>query len=228
MIAVTFLALLLLQAPFSPPPQQGASKSPTATLEGFVFRADSGEPLGRAQVTLVRVAPGRTAVEVEVGSVSATPLTAATGADGKFAFIDIEPGSYRIAVARNGYARQEYGQRVFAGQGRVITLAPGQSMTGIAFQLLPTGSVSGVVKDASGEPLAGAQVQVFPAGRRTVVRRILARARTHLTPGGVVVLEVGAGRLAVEAVFPALEPTCLETSAGGDQVFLLERDQLPA
>ena len=61
-----------------------------------------------------------------------------------------------------------------------------------------------------------------------VVRRILASARAHLTPGGVVVIEVGGGRAAVEAVFPALEPTWLETSAGGDQVFLLERDQLPA
>ncbi len=60
------------------------------------------------------------------------------------------------------------------------------------------------------------------------VRRILARARDHLTPGGVVVMEIGAGRAAVEAAFPELAPTWLETSAGGDQVFLLERDQLPA
>jgi ribosomal protein L3 glutamine methyltransferase len=61
-----------------------------------------------------------------------------------------------------------------------------------------------------------------------VVRRILALARAHLTPGGVVVIEIGGGRAELEAAFPALEPTWLETSAGGDQVFLLERDQLPA
>jgi ribosomal protein L3 glutamine methyltransferase len=61
-----------------------------------------------------------------------------------------------------------------------------------------------------------------------LVRKILARARAHLTPGGVVVVEVGSGRAAVDAVFPGLSPTWLETSAGGDQVFLLERDQLPA
>src|SRR5688572_14877320 len=114
MIAVTLLALLVMQAPFTPAPQQGASKVSTATLEGFVFRAGSGEPLARAQVTLVRVSPGRATAEVEAGSGSA-PLTAATGADGKFVFVNIEPGSYRIAVARNGYARQEFGQRVFAG-----------------------------------------------------------------------------------------------------------------
>jgi ribosomal protein L3 glutamine methyltransferase len=61
-----------------------------------------------------------------------------------------------------------------------------------------------------------------------VVRRILASAGAHLTPGGVIVIEIGGGRAEVEAVFPTLELTWLETSAGGDQVFLLERDQLPA
>jgi ribosomal protein L3 glutamine methyltransferase len=60
------------------------------------------------------------------------------------------------------------------------------------------------------------------------VRRILARAHAHLKPGGVIVIEVGSGRAAVESAFPELSPTWLETSAGGDQVFLLERDQLPA
>jgi ribosomal protein L3 glutamine methyltransferase len=61
-----------------------------------------------------------------------------------------------------------------------------------------------------------------------VVRRILTRARAHLTPRGIVVVEIGGGRAAFEAAFPALAPTWLETSAGGDQVFLLERDQVPA
>lgn len=60
-----------------------------------------------------------------------------------------------------------------------------------------------------------------------IVRRILEHARGHLRPGGVLVVEVGAGRAALETAFPELSPTWLETSAGGDQVFLLERDQLP-
>jgi ribosomal protein L3 glutamine methyltransferase len=61
-----------------------------------------------------------------------------------------------------------------------------------------------------------------------VVRRILAESRAHLLPGGILVVEVGSGRRAVEQAFPVLQPTRLETSAGGDQVFLLEREQLPA
>ena len=60
-----------------------------------------------------------------------------------------------------------------------------------------------------------------------IVRGILARARVHLAPEGILIVEVGSGRQRVEAAFPDLEFTWLETSAGGDPVFLLERDQLP-
>ncbi len=61
-----------------------------------------------------------------------------------------------------------------------------------------------------------------------VVRRILAQARAHLTEGGVLVVEVGDGREALERAFPGLPFTWLETSAGPDFVFLLAREQLPA
>ena len=60
-----------------------------------------------------------------------------------------------------------------------------------------------------------------------VVRKIIARARRHLAPEGILIVEVGSGRGRVEAAFPGLDFIWLETSAGGDPVFLLERDQLP-
>jgi len=60
-----------------------------------------------------------------------------------------------------------------------------------------------------------------------VVRRIITRARRHLAPEGILIVEVGSGRERVEAAFPGLDFIWLETSAGGDPVFLLERDQLP-
>ena len=60
-----------------------------------------------------------------------------------------------------------------------------------------------------------------------LVRRILAQARVHLAPEGILLVEIGSGRERLEAAFPELDFTWLETSAGGDPVFLLERDQLP-
>jgi ribosomal protein L3 glutamine methyltransferase len=60
-----------------------------------------------------------------------------------------------------------------------------------------------------------------------LVRRILEAAKGRLTRDGVLVVEVGGGRAALEAAYPQLEFTWLETGGGSDQVFLLERRQLP-
>jgi ribosomal protein L3 glutamine methyltransferase len=58
-------------------------------------------------------------------------------------------------------------------------------------------------------------------------RGILAAAKTHLKPGGLLVVEIGHNRDALEAACPALPFIWLDT-AGGDQfVFLLRREDLP-
>jgi ribosomal protein L3 glutamine methyltransferase len=59
-------------------------------------------------------------------------------------------------------------------------------------------------------------------------RKLLAQAKAHLNPGGLLVVEIGHNRDALEAAFPILPFVWLDT-AGGDQfVFLLRREDLPA
>ncbi len=60
------------------------------------------------------------------------------------------------------------------------------------------------------------------------IRGLLQQAPDHLTPEGVLVLEIGHERLHFETAFPALETVWLPTSAGDDQVLLLTRDALLA
>ena len=60
-----------------------------------------------------------------------------------------------------------------------------------------------------------------------LVRRILAEAHAHLAPGGLLVCEIGHNKRALERAFPALPFVWLETSAGTEHVFLLEREALP-
>jgi ribosomal protein L3 glutamine methyltransferase len=60
-----------------------------------------------------------------------------------------------------------------------------------------------------------------------VVRRIVEQSWALLKPRGLLLVEVGAGRSAVEEAYPDLEFTWPETSAGVGQVFLLSREQLP-
>ncbi|KAA6121844.1 50S ribosomal protein L3 N(5)-glutamine methyltransferase [Cupriavidus cauae] len=61
-----------------------------------------------------------------------------------------------------------------------------------------------------------------------VVRRIVAGARAHLNPGGVLVVEIGNEFENVEAAFPDLELVWLTVSAGEEQVFLLTYEALQA
>ncbi len=58
------------------------------------------------------------------------------------------------------------------------------------------------------------------------VRTLLRHVAAHLTPQGVLVLEIGNERPFFEAAFPSLEVIWLETSAGEDQVLLLTRETL--
>jgi len=60
-----------------------------------------------------------------------------------------------------------------------------------------------------------------------VVRRILAGAREHLAPGGLLVCEIGGNRRAIERAYPRLEFAWPEVSDPGT-VFILKREQLPA
>ena len=60
-----------------------------------------------------------------------------------------------------------------------------------------------------------------------LVRRILAEAGDHLNPAGVLIVEIGHNRAALEAAYPDTPFTWLSTHAGDDFVFLLGRDQLP-
>jgi ribosomal protein L3 glutamine methyltransferase len=58
------------------------------------------------------------------------------------------------------------------------------------------------------------------------VRPLLACAHRHLSPQGVLVLEIGNERDHFDAAFPWLSPIGLSTSAGDDQVLLLDPQQL--
>jgi ribosomal protein L3 glutamine methyltransferase len=57
-------------------------------------------------------------------------------------------------------------------------------------------------------------------------REILKQAATHLTAHGILVVEIGHNRDALEAAFPDLPFTWLEVSAGAEFVFLLHRNDL--
>jgi ribosomal protein L3 glutamine methyltransferase len=60
-----------------------------------------------------------------------------------------------------------------------------------------------------------------------IVRRIVSEARKWLTDDGVLVVEIGNERANVEAAFGGLDLVWLSTSAGDDNVFLIQAGDLP-
>jgi len=59
-----------------------------------------------------------------------------------------------------------------------------------------------------------------------LLRRILTQAAAHLNPEGLLIVEIGHNRAALEKAYPRLPFTWLETSAGGNHVFMLRREEL--
>ena len=56
------------------------------------------------------------------------------------------------------------------------------------------------------------------------IRKILAAAPAHLNPGGMLIAEIGHNRDALEATYPDLPFTWLETSGGDEFVFMLRKE----
>ena len=59
-----------------------------------------------------------------------------------------------------------------------------------------------------------------------IVRRILSDAKNHLKPHGLLAVEVGHNKEIVEAAFPELPLTWLDTESGDGKIFLLHREDL--
>ena len=107
------------------------------------------------------------------------PVT--TGRDGRFVAPDLEEGSYRVLVTQDGYVRQEYGQRVFPGQGTLITLGAGQVFRDMTIRLIETGNLGGRIFDNSGRPAVGVPLQLLKAIYNQTGQRIFQNAGTART-----------------------------------------------
>ena len=181
------------QQPGVPGTAGGNTPAPKAVISGVVARSTTGEPIPRATVTLTRVAPqgprggpqGQQGQQPQVSQQAQQPgqtLTTTTDEQGKFQFKEVDEGPYRLAAARNGFARQEYGQRSFNRPGTVLNVRAAQQVTDVSFRLTPAGTISGRVMDSSGEPLPGVTVQALRSTYDATGKRALqpaASARTN-------------------------------------------------
>ena len=176
---VACLAVLIQMMSAAPLQQPAPAKG---SIEGVVTRAGTGDPIPGARVTLTKTAttlpqsgPRGPLIVVEdpaynqaisrlaesgritsAGSV----FSVLTDSQGRFAIRELDAGAYRISAGANGYAKQEYGQRTAGGQGTAVNLNAGQTAS-VGISLTQAGSVSGRIRDNTGQPVTGMQVQLL-------------------------------------------------------------------
>src|SRR5262245_23540030 len=155
----------------------------------FVLLAQTAlaqQPTASIQVTITQVGatdtkiPGATVElrrEGSVASLAGLPLlTTITDGEGRYYFPNLAPGQYRVVAKAGGYVRMEYGQKRTNGAGLPISLSANQRVTDATIALTPTGSISGRVTDASGQPVVLADVFALKAsyqeGQRMFVQTL--------------------------------------------------------
>ena len=132
----------------------GWAQTPTAGqgfhMAGRVVDALTGKPLNR--------------MVVEIGKPLSTESAASvvTGADGRFAFSNLEQGKYWLATQGKGIPRQAYQEHGF--YSTAIAVGPAVESDGIEFKVNPDSSIAGVITDQNGEGIRDAQVMLFRRG----------------------------------------------------------------
>ncbi len=121
-----------------------AGQEKLARVSGHVLRADTGEPVAKAIVTLhpQDAAAGQSGERV-----------ISTGPDGVFVLSGVGPGTYAIEAERNGFVfkfGREAALKVRAGEDASINI-----------RLSPAAVISGVVLDPDQEPVEGLPVMVL-------------------------------------------------------------------
>jgi protocatechuate 3,4-dioxygenase beta subunit len=180
------------------PPVADASKF--ARVEGRVASQLDGTPLAGATIGLRKVADAGFATAPDPNEAA---YTSQTGADGRYIFSGIEPGSYRIYADRPGYLRRFYGARANAAMspGTVVEIAAGQTMKDMDLEMNRPGTITGLVRDEEGEPVPEAQVQAMSVWYEDGLREIL--------PLGVVKTDLN-GNFALRSLLPGRYYICVE------------------
>jgi len=137
---------------------------------------------------------------------------------------DLSPDA--LAVAQRNVQRHGLQDRITLAQGDGWAAAPARyDLILCNPPYVNTQSMAALPAEFKAEPslaLAGG------SDGMDFVRDLLRDAVEHMTAAGVLVLEIGHERAHFAAAFPRLNPVWLSTSAGDDQVLLLDRAALRA
>ena len=134
-----------------------------------------------------------------------------------------------LAVAAMNVKRHQLGQRITLRQGDGLSGARGRyDLILCNPPYVNRSSMSRLPPEYQAEPALALDGGVDGGSDgMDFIRKLLAGVAQHMNDGAVLVIEVGHERAHFEAAFPDLEVVWLSTSAGDDQLLLIEKHKIP-
>lgn len=128
---------------------------------------------------------------------------ATTSKTGKYVLTNVEAGTYDVSPSAPMFVVPNQGK---SGQsGKSVALEAGENVRGIDFDLVSKGSISGQVRDVSGEPVKGQTVQLILQGEDNYSRHFYSSApgdHTTSNEGGYRISNVPPGKYIVKVGVP--------------------------
>jgi hypothetical protein len=185
--------------PAPQPPRPSPAATPglgTGTIRGRVVRADTGQPLRKAFVSVTNLGNVR------------DEHVATTDGEGRYELKELPAGQYVPAASKNGFVGLQYGQRYPGESARSLQLGEGQAIDGVDFALGPAGVMAGRVVDETGEPLAGVVVEALMPRYVQGVRQLTAADTRDVTDdlGQFRLFGLAPGRWGLRATSPDRAP----------------------
>jgi 5-hydroxyisourate hydrolase-like protein (transthyretin family) len=170
------LGLLLFAASFSF--AQTARPAVAGRITGRVVNVVTGQPLA--------------GIDVSISPTEQRDLLTETtsGTDGRFGFDNVVKGKYTLLAQGRGFSEQAYQQH--APYSTAVAVGPGLVSENLVFELVPDGSISGVVLDEENETVRSGEVLLFSRDGATGKMELTARGTLedqghyhfgHLLPG---------------------------------------------
>ncbi|GMV21687.1 MAG: hypothetical protein AMXMBFR57_16360 [Acidimicrobiia bacterium] len=162
-------------------PQDAPSPPTSAVVLGQVVDGDTGQPVADAVVSVTvssrqAGASGGLAGNVTPGAGGARRVL--TTAEGRFVIRDLPAGTVQMTVTASGYLNGSYGQTRPGGAPEPLRIRDGEAALTARLRIWRTSSITGVVRDARGEPLVRQQVRAlfktFQRGQPRVSARAVA------------------------------------------------------
>jgi protocatechuate 3,4-dioxygenase beta subunit len=128
----------------------------TGAITGRVMSADE-RPVAGAGIILLHSGMNRYARKPEARAVS--------GADGYYRLAPVAAGSYQLQLLAPGYTPANASSQGGRNEGRIITIAAGETIEHQDFQLARGGVITGRVADTDGKPIIAEPVRLLRANR---------------------------------------------------------------